>query len=114
MASGAPDLQPSVLVELLGFAGCPNVAPALAMIDRVAGELDVAVAVEWIEIADAEGAAGARFLGSPSIRVNGRDIEPGADQRTEFSYSCRTYPTPRGRAGVPAEAWVRAALRRAS
>jgi hypothetical protein len=35
-----------------------------------------------------------RFLGSPTIRVNGHDVEPGADQRQDFAYACRIYRTP--------------------
>ena len=51
-----------------------------------------------------------RFLGSPTIRVDGRDVEPGADERDEFVLACRIYRTPAGLRGEPAEAWVRDAL----
>ena len=51
-----------------------------------------------------------RFLGSPSVRVNGHDVEPGADERTTFMFACRLYRTPEGLAGQPASEWVRAAL----
>jgi hypothetical protein len=51
-----------------------------------------------------------RFLGSPTIRVDGRDVEPGAEERQEFVLSCRVYRTERGLAGQPDEAWIREAL----
>ncbi|MDP9401484.1 MAG: DUF2703 domain-containing protein [Actinomycetota bacterium] len=61
--------------------------------------------VESPEAAQAE-----RCLGSPTIRVDGRDVEPGADQRTDFGLKSRLYATPDGLRGQPLEALVRAAL----
>ena len=102
------------LVEVLSFDGCPHTESALELVRRVIAESGVGATVRCVDVPDAQAAEAQRFLGSPTIRVNGRDIEPGADRRTEFSYSCRTYPAPQGRSGMPDEAWVRAALRRAS
>jgi hypothetical protein len=41
-----------------------------------------------------------RFLGSPSVRVNGGDLEPGADERSAFGLMCRTYREGTGVAGA--------------
>lgn len=60
-----------------------------------------------------EAAERLRFLGSPTIRVDGRDVEPGADDRNEFALSCRVYPSPEGTSGLPLRSWVRASLERA-
>lgn len=51
------------------------------------------------------------FLGSPSIRVDGRDIEPGAQARTDYVLSCRLYRTEDGTSGQPDERLLRDALR---
>jgi hypothetical protein len=51
-----------------------------------------------------------RFLGSPTVRVNGRDVEPNAEQRTDYGTKCRLYRTPAGLSGQPQEEWLRAAL----
>jgi hypothetical protein len=48
----------------------------------------------------------ARFLGSPTVRVDGRDIEPGAAGRTTYAYACRTY----GDAAAPSDELILAAL----
>jgi hypothetical protein len=98
-------------VEILYFDGCPNHEPAQALVERVAAELRVDPAVELVEVADADAAAKLRFLGSPTVRIDGRDVEPGADERHQFVLSCRVYRTARGLAGQPDEAWIRAALR---
>ena len=58
-------------------------------------------------------AVGLRFLGSPTVRVDGRDVEPGAEERHEFVFSCRVYRGSRGFSGKPDEAWIRDALREA-
>ena len=97
-------------VEILYFDGCPNHEPARALVERVAAELRVEPAIQFVEVVGPDAAAELRFLGSPTIRVDGRDVEPGADERHEFVLSCRVYRTERGLAGQPDEAWIRAAL----
>jgi len=97
-------------VEILYFEGCPNHEPARALVERVAAELRVEPAIELVEVVDPDAAADMRFLGSPTIRVDGRDVEPGADERHEFVLSCRVYRTERGLAGQPDETWIREAL----
>jgi hypothetical protein len=97
-------------VEILYFDGCPNHEPARALVERVAAELQLKPTIDLVEVADAESAAQLRFLGSPTIRVDGRDVEPGASERQEFVLSCRVYRTERGLGGQPDEAWIREAL----
>jgi hypothetical protein len=97
-------------VEILYFEGCPNHEPALALVERVAAELGMEPEIELVEVPDAESAAHHRFLGSPTVRVDGRDVEPGAEERRDFAFSCRIY---RGESGVPEqpqESWVHDAL----
>jgi len=98
------------LVEILYFDGCPHHHAACELVDRVIGEVCGEAEVRLVNVADEESARRARFLGSPSIRVNGRDIEPSADARAEYVLSCRLYRTDQGFAGQPDEAWLRDAL----
>ncbi|MGH3113913.1 MAG: hypothetical protein ACRDOP_10670 [Gaiellaceae bacterium] len=44
------------------------------------------------------------------MRVNGMDVEPGAEKRRDFAFSCRLYRSEQGVAEQPEEGWVRAAL----
>ena len=97
-------------VEILYFDGCPNHEPARALVERVAAALRLEPVIELVEVADPDTAADLRFLGSPTIRVNGRDVEPGAEKRHEFVFSCRVYRTDRGLTRQPDEAWIREAL----
>jgi hypothetical protein len=98
-------------VEVLFIEDCPNYAGARALVERVARELEVEPDIRLIEVEDADAARALRFLGSPTIRVGGRDVEPGADPRAEFVLACRVY---RGTSGQPEEAWVRDALEAAA
>ena len=50
-----------------------------------------------------------RFRGSPSVGVDGRDVEADAEEREEFALG-RVYRTDAGVSGLPAAEWIRAAL----
>jgi hypothetical protein len=105
-------MVPEPLIEVLTFEGCPHAAPALVLVNRVVAESGLDATVRRIDIPNAEDAITYRFLGSPTIRVDGLDIEPGADHRTSYVLSCRVYRTSAGVGGVPDEAWLREALAR--
>ncbi len=95
---------------MLAFAGCPHAEPALELVQRVLAERRISATGRRIDVPDAESARARRFLGSPTIRVNGADIEPGAEKRHEFVLSCRIYRTEHGVQGQPDERWLREAL----
>jgi hypothetical protein len=101
-------------VEILYFDGCPNHERARALVETIATELNMEPSVQLVPVADSETARALRFLGSPTVRVNGRDVEPGAEERRDFVLSCRVYRTEHGFSGQPSEAWVSEALARAS
>ena len=97
-------------VEILYFEGCPNHEPARALVEQVATQLGVRPRVELVLVPNAEAATNLRFLGSPTVRVDGRDVEPGAQERREYELSCRVYRGESGFSGQPEERWVRNAL----
>ena len=103
----------SVDVEVLTIAGCPNADAAVHLVEEVARDLGAGIALGIVEIADATTARARRFLGSPTVRVRGDDVEEGADGRHDFVVACRIYPTAAGPTGVPPRAWVEVALSRA-
>ena len=97
-------------VEVLYFAGCPSyerIVPRVRELAQVAGAQVVLRAVETLEAAQAE-----EFLGSPTIRVDGRDVDPTAAGRTDFGLKCRLYRDGTGHSPVPPETWIQAALDR--
>lgn len=63
-----------------------------------------------VEIKDAAAAQLLGFPGSPTIRINGQDVEHPA---RAFGLACRTYDDQGQRTGVPPLKWIRAAMREA-
>lgn len=57
-----------------------------------------------------EAAEAERFLGSPTLRVDGRDVEPGAESRTDFGLKCRLYRTAAGQSHAPPDDWIARSL----
>lgn len=95
-------------VEVLVVEGCPNGDAAIGVVGRVARRLGVTPRVTIVEITDLASARQRGFVGSPTIRVNGRDVTPATGGPA--SLSCRIYRTPHGFAGVPDDDAVRDAL----
>jgi hypothetical protein len=102
------------VVEVLYLRGCPNHEPALELLRQMSRELGVETDLRVVVVVDQEAAQRLRFLGSPTVRVNARDVEPGANRRTDFAISCRVYRGEEGLAGRPDEAWIRTALTEAA
>ena len=114
--AGTSDNQPAAqrpLVELLTTSNCPHRDAALALVQRVCGQLDGQAEIRLVEIPDQQAAERLRFLGSPTIRVNGRDIEPGAEGNDEYVCGCRLYKGRHSLRGLPEETWLRQALENA-
>jgi hypothetical protein len=100
------------LVEILYFDGCPNHEAARRMVERVSSELGIELELRLVNVHDAETARQLRFLGSPTVRVDGRDVDPHTEERDDYVLACRVYRTTVGFAGQPDEQWVRDALQR--
>jgi hypothetical protein len=95
-----------VTIEILYFAGCLNHEqlvkrlPTLLRIARIATEPSLC------EITTQDDGEQQRFLGSPTLRVNGHDVEPGAEDRTDYGMKCRVYRTPEGLISLPTDRWT--------
>jgi hypothetical protein len=97
-------------VELLYFDDCPGHEPLLARVRALIAEHGIPALIEPVRIASDEQAQAARFLGSPTLRVDGADVEPGADDRTDHGLKCRLYRGAGGLSGSPDDALIVASL----
>jgi len=95
MGTSAP-----IRIDVLVFAGCPHAAAAIQLAHEVASRLGPGIFVERVEVDTPDRAAELGFLGSPSLRVNGADIE--GKTASAGRLCCRTYQDD---SGVPPE-WV--------
>jgi hypothetical protein len=100
-----------VRVEILARKDCENRGMAIIVVERVAAELGIPVALEVIDVTSQAQAKKRRFLGSPSVRVDGLDVEPGTNDSTDFTLGDRVYRSgERGLQAWPDARWIGAAL----
>jgi hypothetical protein len=99
-----------VRIEFLFWDGCPSFPEAEELLRRVLAERGVEAEIERREVLTQEDAEALRFPGSPTIRVDGRDVdEAGASARP--SLTCRIYRLPDGRPSpVPSREQLEEAL----
>src|SRR5260370_1672616 len=101
-------------IEVLYFEGCPNHKPAVNRIQQLVREERVCAEVLEVNVSDASIARKVGFLGSPSVRVNGLDVEPEARVAREYGMMCRTYSVGGRREGLPSPEMLRQAIREAN
>ena len=98
-------------IELYWWEGCPSHPEALALLQSVLAEHDLDVEVELREVKTDDEAVELGFPGSPTIRVDGRDIDP-AGARSRPALNCRIYHLPDGRVSpIPSREQLEEALR---
>jgi Domain of unknown function (DUF2703) len=93
-------------IEVLYFEGCPNYLPAVDRLKGVLRQEGFSTEVAEIEVKDESAAKTLKFFGSPTIRVNGLDIEADSRDVEETGFACRRYS-----GGLPSEEMIRKALR---
>jgi hypothetical protein len=97
-------------IELFYWEGCPSHPEALALLEAVLAEHGIEADVELRRVETVEEAEALRFPGSPTIRVDGRDIDAvGAASRPALN--CRIYHLPDGRVSpIPSREQLEEAL----
>ena len=96
-------------VTLLYFDDCPSWRQTHDHLETLANEIPGLVIHRQI-VDTHEAAQQHRFLGSPSVQVDGRDLF--ADPDSPVGLACRIYQTPKGSAGSPTLHQLREALGR--
>ena len=97
-------------IELFYFDGCPNHEPALENLRDALIELQLHEEIDVIEIMDNDDAIAKRFLGSPSIRIDGIDLVVTDDNNTEYSMRCRRYKNGDVMEGFPSRELIKMRL----
>ena len=99
-------------IELFFWDGCPSYPEAEALVRTTLADLGVEAELELIEVHTQEQAEELGFVGSPTIRIDGHDVDEEAAARSEPSLTCRIYTFPDGTVSpVPSRAQVEQALR---
>jgi hypothetical protein len=92
-------------IEVLYVPFCPNYAPTVERLQKVLESLSVRAEICTVAIKTEAQAKAFLFLGSPTVRVNGQDVEPSPGRAP--SLACRLYSDGKG---IPPEELVRAAV----
>jgi hypothetical protein len=98
-------------IELLYFDGCPSHEALLPTLRALLVDEGIETEVELRRVESIEAAERERFLGSPTVRVDGRDVDPHAGDRTDYGLKCRLYRSSHGVGHAPPEDLLRAAIR---
>jgi hypothetical protein len=99
-----------VRIEILARADCDSRGMAISVVERAVEEIGLPADVAIIEVKTLAQAKKLQFLGSPTVRVGGRDVDRQPSGHADFSLGDRVYRTERGLAGWPDEQWVREAI----
>ena len=96
-------------IELFYFDGCPSWEGALENLKAALAAENMEAEIRLVNVENDEQAARLKFLGSPSLRVDGVDWWP--EERKRYNLSCRVYLTPQGMRGAPTVEMLREKLR---
>jgi hypothetical protein len=94
-------------IRVLYFAGCPSYEPAVTTIREVVAEQNLEAQIELIEVNSQEQAIAHQFLGSPTVQVNGVDVE---GLMGKPNLNCRLYNEVGRLRGWPSKEMIWAAL----
>jgi hypothetical protein len=91
---GAVDPEP--LIEVLFFEGCPHYQPLVSRLRQLLQTSNIDIEIVEREMITDEMSVEQRFRGSPTVRINGVDVDPTLSDREEYGLSCHLYQTPDG------------------
>jgi hypothetical protein len=97
-------------IELFYIADCPNYPEAARLLKETLREFGSRDEVFEIEVTDSAQADALAFIGSPSIRIEGKDVESIVPPERHSGLSCRTYQVDGKLTGVPPLDLIRAAI----
>jgi hypothetical protein len=95
-------------IKLMYFDDCPSWQSALENLKQALVAEQISDPVILVRIEDDARAQQEKFLGSPSIWIDGQDL--WAEERETYSLSCRVYVTPDGVKGFPTVEMLRSRL----
>ncbi len=101
-------------IEFLFWEDCPSYPNALERLKGILDQMEIRAELDRIEVNTDEEAVRLVFPGSPTIRINGRDIDPEGAREQRVGLSCRIYHDSSGQVtSVPPEEMIRAAVEKA-
>jgi hypothetical protein len=104
-----------VEIEFLWWAECPSHEAGYALLEQAIAAEGLDTPIRSIELIGDDDAERLHFIGSPTFRVDGQDLDPQPVPNgsvNPYALTCRAYRREDGRiAPLPTLAWLRQALR---
>ena len=75
-----------ILIEALFAPNCGSRDATLLMINTVSRHQALKIDIKETTISSTPEANSSKFLGSPSIRINGKDIEPESVENSDYGF----------------------------
>lgn len=98
-------------IRFLYYEDCPSHDDAMQRLQQIMAEEGVSAEIEVIKVETDAQAEALRFVGSPTIRIDGTDIDP-PPEAAPYALTCRVYRLNDGRfSPLPDPERIRAALR---
>ncbi len=91
-------------IEFLYFEGCPSYKKALDYLKEIIDEEKIDAKIELVLVESPEDAQEVGFQGSPSIKINGEDME---GKQNGYSFTCRIYNIDGALTGIPSKEYIR-------
>ncbi len=99
-------------IDLLYYEDCPHYKEAENSLKEVLDEEHVDAEVHMVRVEPGEQADIHGFIGSPTILINGQDLEPEVDSEASYQGHCRMYLYKDQPFESPPKEMIRAALKR--
>ena len=96
-------------VEVLYISECPSHPAAVKLVKDVLAAEGVAAAVHEMLVQDRGMANELKFLGSPTVRINSKDVAEETQTAGTLVFGCRLYAGSK-QVGLPAAEWVHRAV----
>lgn len=78
-------------VEVLYVPDCPHHPTAVKHLKAVLDAEGIPIEVHEVAVTDIKSAQELKFRGSPTVRINGRDIAGESERPESFAVACRIY-----------------------
>lgn len=92
------------MIELMYFENCPSWKETHQYLGTILNDQKISTKIHLRNVETNEDAIIHKFPGSPTIKVNGKDIFP--TNQTNYALGCRVYNTPQGFKGSPTKEMI--------
>ena len=96
-------------VEVFYVPDCPHHPRVIQVLRNVLLAEGIEAGIQEVAVRDSRAAREFKFRGSPTIRINGRDVAGESPEHGLYALACRIYPGAK-EAGVPPVEMIRRAV----